>query len=56
MFKVNSTCGRNSSQSWRGQSLINSGGGSNPVFFESGNSAFGGIGLMVVQGDKLDID
>jgi hypothetical protein len=35
---------------------INGGEGSNEVFLESGDGAFGGIGLMVVWGDKWDVD
>ncbi len=52
MFNVSLTCGRNSSQSWRGQSIlhINSGKGANEVFLECGNGMLSGICSVVVGG------
>jgi hypothetical protein len=52
MFKVSSTCGRNLSQSWRGQSISTVASAA----MKCGNGALGGICLMVVQGGKLDVD
>jgi hypothetical protein len=39
-----------------GAKHINGGKGDNEVFLESGDGAFGGIDLMIVRGDKLDVD
>ncbi len=39
-----------------GAKHINGGEGSNEVFLECCDGTLGGIGLMVVQGDKLDVD
>ncbi len=53
MFKVSSTCGRNLSQCWRGQSILMV---VRVTMKCSLNVALGGICLMVVQGGKLDVD
>ncbi len=39
-----------------GAKHINGGEGSDEVFLECGNGKLGGIYLMVVQGDNLDVD
>ncbi len=39
-----------------GAKHINSGKGGDEVFLECGDGVLGGICLMVVQGDKLDVD
>jgi hypothetical protein len=39
-----------------GAKHINGGKGGNEVFLECGDGALGGICLMIVRGDKLDID
>jgi hypothetical protein len=39
-----------------GAKHFNCGKGGNELFLESGDGAFGGIDLMVVQGDDLDVD
>jgi hypothetical protein len=38
-----------------GAELVNCGKGGNEVFFEGGNCSFSGIGLMVMQRNKLDV-